>query len=31
VIEECLEVAVQAPQGSNNCRYHFLVVTDPGK
>jgi nitroreductase len=31
VIEECLEIAVQAPQGSNNCRYHFLVVTDPGK
>ena len=29
VIEECLEIAVQAPQGSNNCRYHFLVVTDP--
>ena len=31
VIEECLEIAVQAPQGSNNYRYHFLVVTDPGK
>jgi len=31
VIEECLEIAVQAPQGSNNCRYHFIVVTDPGK
>jgi nitroreductase len=31
VIEECLEIAVQAPQGSNNCRYHFVIVTDPGK
>jgi nitroreductase len=31
VIEECLEIAVQAPQGSNNCRYHFIVVTDPGR
>ena len=29
VIEECLEIAVQAPAGSSNCRYHFLVVTDP--
>ena len=31
VIEECLEIAIQAPQGSNNCRYHFIVVTDPSK
>jgi nitroreductase len=31
VIEECLELAVQAPAGSNNCRYHFIVATDPGK
>ena len=31
VIEECLEIAVQAPAGSSNCRYHFLIVTDPGK
>jgi nitroreductase len=29
VIEQCLEIAVQAPSGSNICRYHFLVVTDP--
>ena len=28
VIEECLELAVQAPQGSNLCRYHFMIVTD---
>jgi nitroreductase len=28
VIEECLELAVQAPQGGYGCRYHFMVVTD---
>ena len=28
VIEECLELAVQAPQGSSLCRYHFMIVTD---
>jgi hypothetical protein len=28
LIEECLEIAVQAPQGSGNCRYQFIVVTD---
>ncbi len=28
VIEECVEVAVQAPNGGNGCRYHFVVVTD---
>jgi len=31
VIEQCLEIAVQAPTGSNLCRYHFIVVTDPSK
>src|ERR1700760_1443217 len=31
VIERCLEIAVQGPSGSNICRYHFLVVTDPAK
>ena len=31
LIEECLEIAVQAPQGSGNCRYHFVVVTDKAK
>jgi nitroreductase len=31
LIEECLEIAVQAPQGSGLCRYHFLVVTDEAK
>ena len=31
VLEECLEIAVQAPQGSGNCRYQFVVVTDATK
>lgn len=31
LIEECLEIAVQAPTGSNLCRYHFIVVTDAAK
>ena len=31
VIEQCLEIAVQAPQGSKGFRYHFIVVTDPAK
>ncbi|MGH7358417.1 MAG: nitroreductase family protein [Candidatus Rokuibacteriota bacterium] len=31
LIEECLEIAVQAPTGSNLCRYQFMVVTDPTK
>jgi nitroreductase len=30
VIERCLEIATQAPTGSNRQRWHFLVVTDPG-
>lgn len=28
VIEECLELAIQAPTGSNAQRWHFVVVTD---
>jgi nitroreductase len=31
LIEECLDIAVQAPTGSNLCRYHFIVVTDAAK
>lgn len=31
LIAQCLEIATQAPQGSNLCRYHFLVVTDATK
>lgn len=29
VIERCLEIATQAPTGSNRQRYHFLVITNP--
>jgi nitroreductase len=28
VIDACLEIAVQAPNGGNANRYHFVVVTD---
>jgi nitroreductase len=28
VIEECIEIALQAPSGSNSQRWHFVVVTD---
>lgn len=31
VLEECLEVALQAPSGSNRQGWHFLVVTEEGK
>lgn len=31
VIRECIELAVQAPSGSNTQRWHFVVVTDPDK
>lgn len=31
VLEECLQLALQAPSGSNRQGWHFLVVTDPGK
>jgi nitroreductase len=31
VIRECLEVALQAPSGSNRQGWHWLVVTDPEK
>ena len=31
IVEECLEIAVQAPTGGNIARYHFVVVTDPAK
>lgn len=29
VIEECIELAIQAPTGSNAQGWHFVVVTDP--
>jgi nitroreductase len=31
LIRECLEIALQAPSGSNSQQWHFVVVTDPDK
>ena len=31
VVQECLEIAIQAPSGSNRQGYHFMVVTDAEK
>ncbi len=31
VIEQCLEIAIQAPTGGDLARYHFVVVTDAAK
>lgn len=31
LIRECLEIAMQAPTGSNAQGWHFVVVTDPAK
>ncbi len=31
VLRECLELAVQAPSGSNAQGWHFVLVTDPDK
>src|SRR6185312_11596425 len=31
VIRECLEIALQAPSGSNRQPWHFFVVTDADK
>jgi nitroreductase len=31
VIRECLQLALQAPTGSNSQGWHFVVVTDPSK
>jgi nitroreductase len=31
VIQQCLELAVQAPTGGDTARYHFVVVTDAAK
>ena len=28
VVRECIEIALQAPTGGNNQRWHFVVVTD---
>ena len=29
VIRECLEIAIQAPSGSNSQPWHWIVITDP--
>jgi nitroreductase len=31
IIQECLEIAIQAPTGGNIPRYHFVVITDDAK
>jgi nitroreductase len=31
LIQECLEIAIQAPTGGKIARYHFVVVTDTAK
>ncbi|NUP26223.1 MAG: nitroreductase [Nocardia sp.] len=31
LIEECVDLATQAPTGRNRQRWHFLVVTDPAQ
>ncbi|MFN0147140.1 MAG: nitroreductase family protein [Dehalococcoidia bacterium] len=31
VIEECIEIALQAPSGSNRQGWHFVVITDAAK
>ncbi|HET8912831.1 MAG TPA: nitroreductase family protein [Ktedonobacteraceae bacterium] len=31
IIRECIEMAIQAPTGSNTQRWHFIVVTDSKK
>lgn len=31
VLERCIEIALQAPSGSNRQGWHFVVVTDPAK
>jgi nitroreductase len=31
LIERCIEIALQAPTGSNQQGWHFVVVTDPAK
>src|SRR6266851_4433729 len=31
LIRECVELATQAPTGSNNQRWHFVIVTDAEK
>src|SRR6185437_15029587 len=28
ILRECIELAIQAPSGSNNQNWHFIIVTD---
>jgi nitroreductase len=31
LLQECLDLAFQAPSGGNQQGWHFLLVTDPGR
>ena len=31
VVRECIDLAIQAPDGGNLGKYHFLIITDPEK
>jgi nitroreductase len=31
IIQRCIDIALQAPNGGNRGRYHIVVVTDPAK
>jgi len=31
VLQQCIDIALQAPNGGNRGRYHFMVVTDQAK
>ncbi|MGI5328893.1 nitroreductase family protein [Actinomadura nitritigenes] len=31
LLRECVDLAVQAPTGRNRQRWHFVIVTDPGR
>jgi nitroreductase len=31
IIQQCIDIALQAPNGGNMGRYHFVVITDPAK
>jgi nitroreductase len=31
IIQQCIDIALQAPNGGNRGRYHFVVVTDPAQ
>jgi nitroreductase len=31
LVRECVEIALQAPSGSNSRNWHFIVVSDPAK